>query len=151
MTDSVEKDVLGYTTQGVEQSAIAELVGCEESDVPELLEKSLVALSQQHGGVVATPILVELKRLDTLIEVMTRDLMEVQDEYCEVKGNLIRDAFTHRQKISDNIRKLVEAKVKLLQLSLTYKVIKDSEEEDKLDTSNLTLQEKLTLFRDLLQ
>jgi hypothetical protein len=149
MTDTNEYDVLGFKSQGLDNSLIAKAIGCEEALVPQLVEEALV---KQYGSTVIPPaILIELTRLDRLIAVMFDDLSNAEDVYSEFTGKMERDGFKTRANITSTIDKLVNTKIKLLNLSLVYKVATEEEVSDTVDVNSMSLQEKLDKFRALLE
>lgn len=144
-----DNDLIEYRLQGLSPSEIAKVVSKTDKEIESLINTTLDIESNTSGIPVA--ILIELKRLDKLIAKSFDDLLNCpEDEYCEVSGRLTRDSFKTRALIVDGIRKLVEAKGKLLKLSIEYKIAKDGDKEDPIDFSSLSLADKLTKYREIL-
>lgn len=146
------ESILSLNNQALHYDDIASITSISVEDVKSVIAQRLGSLDEVYGVRLATSIKLELTRIDSLISVMYQDLNTVDDEYCEFKGNLIRDKYIMRQKIVDNIRKLTESKIKLLQLNKEFAPTEESDSPgDTRDTSEMSLEEKLAKYRDLLQ
>lgn len=146
------ESILSLNNQALHYDDIASITSISVEDVKSVIAQRLGSLDEVYGVRLATSIKLELTRIDSLISVMYQDLNTVDDEYCEFKGNLIRDKYIMRQKIVDNIRKLTESKIKLLQLNKEFAPTEESDSTgDTRDTSEMSLEEKLAKYRDLLQ
>lgn len=146
------ESILSLNNQALHYDEIASITSISVEDVKSVIAQRLGSLDEVYGTKLATSIKLELTRIDSLISIMYQDLNTVDDEYCEFKGNLIRDKYVMRQKIVDNIRKLTESKIKLLQLNKEFARSEEpSETGDTRDTSEMSLEEKLAKYRDLLQ
>ncbi len=147
-----QDDVLAYTVQGLPREQIARIIKQEVSDVDSALTVALDRLKMENGQLPNT-ILLELARLDKLVSVMFDQLLNAEDIICEMTGKMIKTKFDVIQNSVETIRKLTEAKAKLLQVSITYKASMADEEKEKVDNTNygeLSLKDKLLKFRDLL-
>lgn len=147
-----QDDVLAYTVQGLPREQIARIIKQEVSDVDSALTVALDRLKMENGQLPNT-ILLELARLDKLVSVMFDQLLNAEDIICEMTGKMIKTKFDVIQNSVETIRKLTEAKAKLLQVSITYKASMVEEEKEKVDNTNygeLSLKDKLLKFRDLL-
>lgn len=147
-----QDDVLAYTVQGLPREQIARIIQQEVSDVDSALTVALDRLKMENGQLPNT-ILLELARLDKLVSVMFDQLLNAEDIICEMTGKMIKTKFDVIQNSVETIRKLTEAKAKLLQVSITYKASMADEEKEKVDNTNygeLSLKDKLLKFRDLL-
>ncbi len=142
-------EILGYKSQGLDNNLIAQTIGCDVALVPGLIEQ---ALKSQYGDTqIPSAVLVELTRVDRLIAKLFDDLDSADDAFCEVTGKMTRDGYKTRSTIADTIRKLVETKVKLFNLSLVYKVATEETEDEIVDFNDLTLEQKLEKYRQILE
>jgi hypothetical protein len=147
MYSSIE--ILGYKSQGLDNNLIAQTLGCDVELVPGLIEDALKA---QYGETqIPSAVLVELTRVDRLIAKLFDDLDSAEDAFCEITGKLLRDGYKTRSTIADTIRKLVETKVKLFNLSLVFKVVTGDAEDEVVNVNDLTLEQKLDKYRSLLE
>ena len=142
-------EILGYKSQGLDNNLIAQTIGCEVDAIPNLIEQALKA--QYGDSQIPSAVLIELTRVDKLIAKLFDDLDSADDAFCEITGKMTRDGYKTRALIADTIRKLVETKVKLFNLSLIYKVVKDDVEEEAVNVNDLSLEEKLEKYRSLLE